>query len=254
MANTEANSDLPKRKDNRLAWTGLFPYTSPDGKTERGKTLWDWMGLLLVPVLLAVGGFWLNDQASQRQQVAQLDTARETALQDYLDRMGDLLLINNLAHANPNGAPADIAQTLTSTVLTRLDIVRKVTVIRFLYNAKLIRGSSIIISLNKANLSGVDLSTTDLPEANLSGAILTGANLSGRDLEKITLNNADLTNANLRGVDLTDAYLISTTLTGADMTMASLIRVNLTGAIVTNEQLATVAILTGSTLPDGTKR
>ena len=45
-------------------WTGLGPYTSPPHTPtsvfQRGKTLWDWMQLLFIPVVLAVAGFWFN--------------------------------------------------------------------------------------------------------------------------------------------------------------------------------------------------
>src|SRR5437764_5900640 len=35
-------------------WTGL------NGNNKSGKTLWDWMQLLFIPVVLAVAGFWFN--------------------------------------------------------------------------------------------------------------------------------------------------------------------------------------------------
>ncbi len=78
-----------------------------------GKTLWDWLQLLIIPLMLAGGGFWfslqqsdISAQASNRQhdsdqkiavanrqndmQIA-LDQQRETTLKTYLDDMSDLL-------------------------------------------------------------------------------------------------------------------------------------------------------------------
>src|SRR5260221_9027510 len=35
-------------------WAGF------NGKIKSGKTLWDWLQLLFIPVVLAVAGFWFN--------------------------------------------------------------------------------------------------------------------------------------------------------------------------------------------------
>jgi len=32
------------------------------------KTLWDWLQLLIVPIILAIGGFWLNQMQKSREQ------------------------------------------------------------------------------------------------------------------------------------------------------------------------------------------
>ncbi len=47
---------------------------------QPGKALWDWMQLLIIPVVLAIGGFWLNriqndreKEATKRQQQAERD-------------------------------------------------------------------------------------------------------------------------------------------------------------------------------------
>ncbi len=47
-------------------WTGfnrdIGPQLKPNEQYRPEKTLWDWMQLLLVPVMLAIGGFWLNSK------------------------------------------------------------------------------------------------------------------------------------------------------------------------------------------------
>src|SRR5712691_7995737 len=48
-------------------WTGFTGYSLPTPQYQRGKTLWDWMQLLLVPVMLAIGGFWLNQIQKERE-------------------------------------------------------------------------------------------------------------------------------------------------------------------------------------------
>ncbi|GAC1645065.1 MAG: hypothetical protein NVS4B9_37120 [Ktedonobacteraceae bacterium] len=45
-------------------WIGLSPYVSPthskDTDFQRGKTLWDWLQLLIIPAVLAAGGYGLS--------------------------------------------------------------------------------------------------------------------------------------------------------------------------------------------------
>src|SRR5215467_6633766 len=55
-------------------WTGLGPYTSPphpkDSDYQRGKTLWDWLQLLIIPAVLAVGGYLFNYTTSRYEREA----------------------------------------------------------------------------------------------------------------------------------------------------------------------------------------
>src|SRR5438270_2744173 len=73
----------------------------------RGKTLWDWMQLLIIPAVLAVGGYLFNystsrnernaaDKHNQTEREIAQDNQCEAALQDYIDNMTELLLEKNL--------------------------------------------------------------------------------------------------------------------------------------------------------------
>src|SRR5262245_4227897 len=64
------------------------------------KTLWDWMDLLIIPAVLAIGAFVLNrseraverqvaeDRAKLEREIA-TDRQQEAALQAYIDRISD---------------------------------------------------------------------------------------------------------------------------------------------------------------------
>ena len=69
---------------------------------QPGKTLWDWMQLLFIPVVLAVAGFWFNHRERQAAELRaenerktaelhaeadreiSLDNQREAALKEYM--------------------------------------------------------------------------------------------------------------------------------------------------------------------------
>src|SRR6266480_3760200 len=86
------------------AWTGFT------GDKETYKTLWDWMQLLFIPVVLAVAGFWFNHRErkaaelrdenerkaavlrAEAEQDLALDNQREAALQAYINEISEILL------------------------------------------------------------------------------------------------------------------------------------------------------------------
>jgi hypothetical protein len=55
-------------------------------------TLWDWLDLLVVPAAIAAGGLWFNAQQSKREQGIARQRAQDEALQEYLNKMGELIL------------------------------------------------------------------------------------------------------------------------------------------------------------------
>jgi len=61
-------------------WTGFRSYTTPivdKSRTfTRAKTLWDWLQLLVIPVALALGVFWLNHEEAKRKQATESLIAR----------------------------------------------------------------------------------------------------------------------------------------------------------------------------------
>jgi len=193
-------------------WTGF-----------RGNTLWDWLQLLILPVVLASGGIWLNVQqtrtssaATTQQHQTDLQIAenqqQEAALEAYLAHMADLLLDKRLKESQPGSGIREVARARTLTVVWRIGKYRKGILLKFLYEAGLIHSSEPLIDLAEADLSHAHLHSIDLHGAHLRGtdlseADLSGANLSGADLSLARLHGADLRNADLRGADLTGADL-----------------------------------------------
>ncbi len=236
-------------------WTGFggsttvsIETTDPQGnKTTTqiySRTLWDWLGLLIIPAALGVGVFFLNRWEQRRQaKIAQeqadrernladkraeldrqltdrraetdralaLDRLRADRLQAYLDRMTELLLEGGLRRSAPDSEIRGVARTRTLTVLRDLDGARKGSVVSFLRDADLINreppDTNPIIPLDWAELDGTLLENLDLSERSLSAAYLTNANLHGAVLRRTDLSETDLSGADLSGADLTEADL-----------------------------------------------
>src|SRR5258705_11064273 len=205
-----------------LGWeTGLGPETTEP--KQHAKTLWDWLQLLIIPAVLAVGGYVFTYTTSRNDRVAaekrtkaerdiSLDNQREAALKEYFEKMSELLLHENLRHSDPDAEVRKIARVWTLTVLQRLDEYRKGSVIQFLYESGLIDEGKSIIDLSgadliKASLVALVLTNANLTRTNLMGADFMGAHLAGANLSETTLIGANLTSADLTGANLIDASI-----------------------------------------------
>ena len=257
-------------------WTGFNGYnqvtitrtisgtnTGTVTKTEAfrpGKALWDWLQLLIIPVVLAVGALLFNfantrteqniaaqrykqDQliAAQRyeqdKQIAEkryeqdqklaLDKQREDLLHTYLDRMSELLLDKQLLTSEPEAEVRNVARVRTITILFQLDARRIGYIFAFLRESGLMSTKTkiSIVSLTGADLTEVNLSNATIMFVDFRGATLVNADLSGSSLHGSNFSGAQLKNANLSGADLSGADL-----SGARLIKANLSNANLNGA------------------------
>lgn len=223
------------------SWTGLNEFVGPNVRQyQPTKSLWDWMQLLIIPIVLAGTVFLFNlamkrselaieQQRYDREQMIAEDNQREELLQGYLDRMADLLLDKGLRSSKRKAEVRDIARARTLTVLPRLDSNRKGSLIKFIYESGLMYDDKVG--------SIIDLSEADLSEANLEGVNLSGANLTKANFKNAMLNGARLSSANLTGVDLSGAELIGAKLIETNLTESNLSNANLTGATLINANL-----------------
>jgi pentapeptide repeat protein len=241
-------------------WTGIsggeintITISTPQGtykatEVQSAKNFWDWLSLLGVPVVAGLGIAWFTQTQKRRdhnQDLLQRDRDRVhaedqrsiAALQEYIDRMSELLLHEKLYDSAEEDKVRKIAHIRTLTILSTLNAGRKRSLLEFLYEWGLIEtGKSTI------DLKGAALSETDLSEAKLSRAALRGANLSGADLSRADLSRADLSEAALRGAklwaaDLSYADLSGANLWAADLSYADLSGANLNGANLNNANL-----------------
>jgi uncharacterized protein YjbI with pentapeptide repeats len=237
----------------KFAWVGVREFkkqsTTPDSeKRQSTKTLFDWLGLLIIPFILAGGGFLITIQLHDTDmQIADMQN-REAVLAAYQSSITDLLLSHKLGSVNLDDQEASrisaiSAQSLTLVTVPRLDAHQKVILIEFLHNVHLINHGRPIISLNGVDLSGINLSGKNvyLGGINLSGAIMRGANLNGANLTQAYLWGTDLTGAMLKNIHLNGAYLwnaklgeanLGGTIQKTDLSGADLSGADLSGAIL----------------------
>lgn len=230
-----------------------------------GKTLWDWLQLLIIPVVLAFGGYFFNLATTRNEDKIALDTQNELALQTYLDKMSELLLKEELSSSLPeiqsqgivdNAIMAKarkianvrmIARARTITVLPRLDAIRKGSVLQFLYESSLINNDGPIIDLSGANLDHAKMQEAILDKAGLRGAKLNQAFFYEASLKEVNLSDAELVGANMVRANLCGAnlnanlylaVLSNANLHKADLSMAMLEQTDLSGANLSGANLS----------------
>jgi uncharacterized protein YjbI with pentapeptide repeats len=230
----ELSSKPPTWRSRFWHWTGFGE-----------KKLWDVLQLIIVPVILAGGAYYLQDTAKQREQVQQdvakeseqtaaIEKANQNTLIMYLEQMAELLQ-KGLLKTKTNSETFIIAQAKTVITLQSLDPKRQHLVIQFLDAANLntLDGEKGILykaRMSEANLNKADLSRANLFEANLSYANLSYANLSNANLSNAILSGADLSNANLFEAKLSGAKLRFANLSYANLSEADLRDTDLSGA------------------------
>jgi uncharacterized protein YjbI with pentapeptide repeats len=232
------------------------------------KTLWDFLQLLIVPLVLAVIGLWFAAQQDARQQQIEDDRAQQAqkienqraeaerelavqraqdeALQAYLNQMSNLLLEKNLRESEEDSEVRSLARARTLTALGRLDPSRKRAVMTFLAETKLIQSvdeKAPIIRLGGADLHGTNLvGLIPAPRGQLHGADLSFADLSNAALSQLDISDASLFAANLSDAHLRSAFLTGAELTGADLSgtdlmFADLSKSDLGGTILRDAKL-----------------
>lgn len=218
----------------------------PDFTGFNGKTIWDLTNLAIVPILVALVAYYLDKNQKRTEEVITTARGQEAELQSYLDRMTDLLLRETPYKKEEIEARDVVVRARTLSVLKNLDASRKASILRFLYESKLLNvitdadfshvdmynGILLGAYLFKANFNFANLSFANLEKSVLSDCSFYKANLSfgkfnGVDLSFAKLRGADLSAINLVDADLSDADLTGAKLRGADLTNANLVGTDL---------------------------
>lgn len=264
-------------------WTGLSPITGPVGIARPAKTLWDFVQLLVIPVVLSLGVLYFNQQERKTERRMTEERAQDSALQNYLDRLSDLILSRSLLDEEKSLERSDaspvhqVAQVRTITILRQLNTRRQNIIFQFLRDtnlaASLLTNASLLdinlhdahiwninicrSSLIRAKMSGASLYGADLREAKLIDADLSRTNLFSASLKKALLIRCNLSGANLSGANLSEANLSGvhwdgSNLEGADLTGAFILDSDGKKIPVSEANLQGVQSLRGATMPDGT--
>jgi uncharacterized protein YjbI with pentapeptide repeats len=222
-------------------WTGFGPYNETiDG--PRAKTLWDWLDLLIVPLVLTFGVLFLSSAEKASEKLIELDRQRQGVLDLLINQVSKLILENSLKSDKVNKNIRTIARTYALGAFRRLDRDRKAEALQFLLESKLIENEP-VIPLKGANLREASLENAELLGAEIKGAYFCNANFKKANLTKTNLCGCDLsfvdfTKATFTDTDLSFTFLKYAKLQNVDLTKAKLDWADVEGADLRGAKLS----------------
>ncbi|MEM8862028.1 MAG: pentapeptide repeat-containing protein [Chloroflexota bacterium] len=206
------------------AWYGFSPTTTP---TSPGKTLWDWLELLIIPIAIASFSWFQNEaeNSKRRDQYeeakrAEIDRKRQEIFENYLTK------INKLSRQEEGKrTQSDLldARIQTITTINQLDAMRNRLILKYLREYELLQVSD--TDSQKISLENADFSFAELDGVNFDTIYLRES-----IFDNASLNGATFNNCRLMGAKFNDAQLIKAHFNDARLDSAKFIRANLTGA------------------------
>jgi hypothetical protein len=206
------------------------------------KSFWDWLQLLIVPLMLALGAFYLNSAADFRDyQIAQ-ERKQQEVLTDYFSKMQGLIVetkkikeTSGYTKLHPKDEAARLlpefrstAQALTLSVLEQLDGKRKGKVIIYLAESQLITANNDNQSSRpEIKLDGANLQKLELKDQVFSYINIAGADMTSTELSDILISDSDLSRVNLTEAVLQDVTFKNSNLSGVNLDGASLTNTNI---------------------------
>jgi hypothetical protein len=170
----------------------------------KDKTFWNWIELLVVPVVLAMGAWYLDksqtDAQVEREELRiiaaiELEDRRIEEARNVEDERNKINILNNyrrsitelikdggLLSSPPQCGVVSAAQALTISTLPQLGGAQKGELLSFLFEIEVIDHpdrENAVISFFNADFSGAQF-----PDGNLSDANLNDANLKLSDLTR----------------------------------------------------------------------
>jgi uncharacterized protein YjbI with pentapeptide repeats len=243
--------------------TGFFDFIDQKGNFHLGKTLWDWMELLIIPLSISIGVIIFNYLEKRNELNLEKEKMRGEVLYEYINSMTKMILDESFSGYS-SLKQITIARIKTLTALRMLDGDRKGILINFLFEAGLIggveeevesnRGISVykeaIISLRGADLSYAFLTGDyryEIPNPRMGnqnfeghelwGIDLSGSNLSFAILDKVDLTDSKLVSANCRNASFINCRCVNTNFSNANCTGANFQQANFQNADFSNANL-----------------
>jgi hypothetical protein len=131
----------PRGASERTLWSKIWDRTG-----LRGTSLWDWLQLLIVPLVLALIGVAYTAGQQQKQQYEfEQQRAQEATFQTYLDVMRVLLLNEHLKTADADSSARAVAQAQTLAAFRQMSNEDKGIALRFLHDSSLIQKNRPIV-------------------------------------------------------------------------------------------------------------
>src|SRR5215217_2760140 len=139
-----------------------------DIRGQQEISFWEWVGVLVIPVVLAAGAALLTNAQAQREITAAHLRAQDEALQQYLDQVSNLLVeLEKPEEPMSFALFSRLVQARTLTLLLKLVRDRKRQPLKLIAPLDLINRHNPLLNLKNAGLDDADLHEVTLFEVSL---------------------------------------------------------------------------------------
>lgn len=194
------------------SWTGFSSAPIKADHTSK-KLLWDWLDLLLVPLILVLGAFFLENSRRKSELDTEADNQRQVILDNYFEKVFHVVSETNESILEISQTNRYLIRSRTLSALRQLDGHRKAVVLQFLYELGLIGKDPVIV------LNGADFTNSYLDNCTLMSCELRGGDFSGSSIREANLRGADLCACNFTNVDFS-----KTDMTGSNLEQSIIVK------------------------------
>lgn len=187
-----------------------------------------------------------------------LNKQRDSVFDSYIRDLSHLLLISNyqLTRSMLNS----IVRPMTLTILRQIDPPRKVLLLKFLYESKMIRRDekSSLLDLSDGDFNGIRLEKLSMTNISLVGTSLTNSSFvlvdfSGGDFERTDLTDSKFLSVRLFSTNFYCSRLVRVKFDQSELDLADLSLADLTDSNLNKFQFDRVLMSNMATLPNGTE-
>ncbi|WP_027268839.1 pentapeptide repeat-containing protein [Leptolyngbya sp. PCC 6406] len=177
-----------------------------DAYTLLGKTAWEWMNLLLIPIVLSMGGFIARNILENKEREQRL----QEALKNYYSEISSIILNEKWttagdAELNHQSAyykkALAVVRAKTIALVRELDKERLSALLQFLGDSNIL----INVPLENLDLSGVKLKNVDFSESCIKNVDFSGASLENISFCEASIQNVSFINSDLKNVNFSRA-------------------------------------------------
>lgn len=243
-------------------WTGFGDYSGALARDQRGKTLWDWLELLVIPAVLAIAALFFNRQqrknelriaiknrrsdlkiAEERRKsdLAIEDERRksdlaiseernqEAVLQNFFDKMNDLIIEKGLMEVGRLREQA-IIQAHSEGNPEPNEAANGIVLPNGLQATWDMARIRTVTALRQLDTPRRNIIFQFLRDASLASFVLVNASLIKVNLVGTLMDDINLKGTRISDAKLTNARLVMADLSGSDLSGTDLSGTNLTGA------------------------
>lgn len=234
-------------------------------KGLKGKTSWNYLEMIVIPLFLAITIGIINYRMNEKQveiqkfiNNSQLEIQRnirnQASLEKYLEEIGKLITVcRSNESCNYESNQSNLVRAWTITISRILDSTEKVLVLNYLYESKLIgfdrpniekkiifdsfdkdppeyiQCKEPIVLLNKTNFEKINIQNINLTCISLLEVNLTKSNFSNSNLSGAFLYKANLKESNFLNSNLSGVFFYKADLRGANFSESNLTKSNFSG-------------------------